>query len=338
MTDPGSPPDDVRSAAAGRVPTPGPRDPATAALSAACKRALAEAELDYRPAAAISEGLLRDLARAAPRTRPAGLQAFDGVFRAMRTIQARFERSRPTLGIATGLTALDEALGGLHRGEVVLISGASASGRSALALHLAHAVASAKAPTVLRCFEEPTTTVMLRMLLGAAQAEDANTFTSEAWDRLVGATGDLSQTPLWVVDDGPATISSLGVFCDGLDARLRPEFALGLSLVVVDDVDAVRGGIHLALRTLKRLARKRNVAVVATAPRGVELRKLADEGPDVDLRVRRPDAHTVVVQGGRVDGGRELRAELVLTGGARWIHAEASNARCSPRVADPDDD
>ncbi len=131
-----------------------PPTPDHAELVAACQRALAEAELGQRPAEAITEALLRELARAGAPAQPTAWRAHEGVLRAMQALQARFERAAPKLGIATGLTALDEALGGLHRGEVALLSGASASGRSALALHLAHAVASAKGPTVLRCLEE----------------------------------------------------------------------------------------------------------------------------------------------------------------------------------------
>jgi hypothetical protein len=77
--------------------------------------------------------------------------------------------------------------------------------------------------------------------------------------------------------------------------------------------------------------------VVATAPRGVELRKLAEEAPDVVLRVRRPRRDLLSVRGGRLDGCRELRAELVIRGGARWIDPACSNELAPTRAAKPDE-
>lgn len=61
--------------------------------------------------------------------------AFDAVSEELVELEKYMETGRPR-GISTGISKLDDKIGGLHRGDVTVIGGASSMGKTALALNL----------------------------------------------------------------------------------------------------------------------------------------------------------------------------------------------------------
>jgi len=81
--------------------------------------------------------------------------------------QQRTETGKPTLGVATGLTALDAALSGLRAGLHIL-GGAPGAGKTTLALQIAGQAAAAGIPILYITFENSPTNLLAKALAARA--------------------------------------------------------------------------------------------------------------------------------------------------------------------------
>jgi hypothetical protein len=291
-------------------------------VRSACQRALGREEQGYGTEAEIRDELIATLVEQATRERPPKLRASYECVRSacVATMTANFiSGDFLELETPTGIAAFDEGMALLHRGELVVIAGAAESGRTALALYLACAVALQRKPSVFRAYRETERSLMFRVLRRRRDGSDKLYDDEEA--------NALAMSPLWMLCDGVSSVDSTSRLCDSLYDRLREPFPSGLSLIVVDDVDHAPEGVDFVLRALKRYARLRGVAVVATVRQEhAELRPAVD-GPDVLLSLKRSRGEAIVVHGERVDCAASWRTEIVLSTPARWIDAAESNRR-----------
>jgi replicative DNA helicase len=222
-------------------------------------------------------------------------------------IQSAYRKAGRVTGVPTGLTGIDEKLGGLQPSDLVVLAGRPSMGKTALAVTMAANAAAARAESadgsgrprrhVVGIFSLEMSAEQLTMRLLSAEAAISSdllrrgALDSDAdFQRIVRASQELAARPIFI-DDTPA----LSVAALRTRAR-RLKRMHGLSLLVVDYLQLLRGvGRHSEqnrvheiseiTQTLKAIAKELNVPVLALSQlsRAVESRE--DKRPMLaDLR------------------------------------------------------
>jgi len=182
-------------------------------------------------------------------------------------------------GVTTGLIDLDDKLGGLHRGDLIVIGGRAAMGKTAFLMGLAKCAASAKEPVGVISGEQPVEQVAMRMLSSQAKIDAKKfrtaQFAEEEWPRVFNATADISSLPMWFLDRSAPTLAEV--------ARVarRWKHKHGIKALYIDYLQRIIGEgerkfeqVGYVARGLKNLARDLDIPVVVLAQvsRAVEAR------------------------------------------------------------------
>ncbi len=187
------------------------------------------------------------------------------------------------LGVPTGLTLLDELLGGLQKSDLILLAARPGVGKTSLALTIAlNAVLRYKKHVAFFSLEMSAEQLAMRLLSMLsridAQKLRLGKLDAQAWDRLMNAASLLSETDLYIDDTPAASVMEIRSKARRLHAEAR------IDLVIIDYIQLMQGGIrtenrvqeisHIS-RSLKALAREMNVPVLALSQlsRGVEQRQ-----------------------------------------------------------------
>lgn len=117
------------------------------------------------------------------------------------------------MGIPTGLTKLDECLGGLHDSDLIVVAGRPAMGKTALLLGMANHAASKGFPVGLFSAEMAVEQVGARALsleshVSAAKLRNAKVDESE-WPRITDGITKLHGMPMWIFDRSAIHIDEL---------------------------------------------------------------------------------------------------------------------------------
>jgi replicative DNA helicase len=220
-------------------------------------------------------------------------------------------------GTLTGLSTLDDMLGGLWPGQFVILAARPSTGKSTLGLNIAENVA-AKGDTVLfLSLEMGLREFQLKSLARAARVNSkvlgaGATMTPSDAERLGTALPEWKSkhTNLIVHDVGTATIATVRAEANKLK-RLQNGHAL--SLIVVDYLQLMAGDdpknrqqeVSLISRGLKQLARKLNVPIIG----------ISQMNRNIDSRAhKRP-----VLSDLRESGALEQDADVVM-----FLHDEAA--------------
>ena len=200
------------------------------------------------------------------------------------------------VGISTGLKKLDEKTGPLEPGQLWIIAGRPAMGKSALALQIAIAVATAGHGAAIVSLEMSRVELAKRQLSANSAVHSdkirdgrVNDYDLEA---LAGAYEWLRGLPVWIQDD---TSSSIGLLKAKLKRLKTTAERRGnpLKLVVVDYLQLIEGqkglpreqAVAMVSRSLKAIAMDLELTVIGVSQlnRGCEDRK--DKHPIMsDLR------------------------------------------------------
>lgn len=189
-------------------------------------------------------------------------------------------RRENQLGLALGLPDLDELIGGLEPGELMVLAGRPGVGKTALLGGISMHVASRDHAAVFSA-EMPSLQLMRRNAaaeadISLAKLRRAQHLTDFDWAALAGSAQSLSDRKLWIDDTAQPTLSYVRAECMGLKMR-----AGSLGLVLVDYVQLVQGAGNNRYEQLrdvaygfKALAKQLAVPVVLLAQinRGVEAR------------------------------------------------------------------
>lgn len=178
--------------------------------------------------------------------------------------------------LSTGCPGLDAASGGLVRGELTLVAGRPASGKTSLAVSAARSAALEGRAVLFASLQWPRTDFAFRMMALEAEVELegllGDRLEDDDWPKLTRAAGVLADAPLHVEDANPARFQDVKRWAEARIAKGA------LDLVVVDHLGRLGDGSPAALRgdaqRLRALARAFGVPVLVT----VEL------GPSVDAR------------------------------------------------------
>lgn len=249
------------------------------------------------------EALINDLRP--PLSTSSGFERFDAAASRAVDIAARaYSRGGVLAGLSTGLQRLDEALGGLHRSDLLILAGATGAGKSALAINIAYAVArglmertqAGEKPGVVAFFslEMPSDQIAQRVLAEHSRISGwrlRKGFVSEGeFSSFADSASALKSLPIEIDATGGLTIAQLMLRARGLKKRR------GIELLVVDYLQLLKGstGRRDAARHqevaeitagLKMLAKELDVPVIALSQVARDIGKREDKRPMLsDLR------------------------------------------------------
>jgi replicative DNA helicase len=202
-------------------------------------------------------------------------------------------------GYTTGLNALNEKIGGLHKSDLIVLAGRPAMGKTALATNIAFACAmraqqdaarnidpekSSGAAVAFFSLEMSSDQLATRVLAEQSsvnsEALRMGKISQEEFSRLARAAGDLANLPLFIDDTPALSIAALRTRA----RRLKRQRDIGL--IVVDYLQLLQGTARNAsenrvqeiseiTRGLKTLAKELQVPVLALSQlsRAVEARE-----------------------------------------------------------------
>jgi len=245
-------------------------------------------------------------------------QAFD-------EIEAMGSRSGELYGVPTGFRELDELTNGLHPGQLVVVAGRPAMGKSTLGLDLLRA-ASIKGQMTSAMFslEMGRSEITMRLLSAEAQILLSRLRTGQMtdpdWNRLARRMGEIAQAPLFIDDSPNMSMMEIRAKCRRLKQRHD------LKLVVVDylqlmtsprKVENRQQEVAEMSRSLKLLAKELEIPVVAIS----QLNRGAEQRQD-----KRPQMSDL-----RESGAIEQDADMVIL-----LHREDAYEKESPRAGEAD--
>jgi replicative DNA helicase len=221
---------------------------------------------------------------------------------------AAYERDGQLSGVSTGLIDLDSRMGGLQRSDLIVLAGRPSMGKTALATNIAYNVAKmyrterqadGTEKTVnggkVGFFSLEMAAEQLATRILAEQAEISSSkirrgmITEDEFRRLVTASQEMSQVPLFIDQTGGISIAQL---C----ARARKlKRQHGLDLLVVDYLQLLSGSkrtgegrvqeITEITTGLKALAKELEVPIIALSQLSRQVEQREDKRPQLsDLR------------------------------------------------------
>jgi replicative DNA helicase len=237
------------------------------------------------------------------------------------------QRKGEITGVPTGFTDLDSLTNGLQPGQLIVIAGRPAMGKSTLALDVArHAAIRYDMPTAFFSLEMSRKELMSRMFSAEARVAlhhmRSGTMTDDDWTRLARRMPDVTSAPLYIDDGGELTLMNVCIKARRLKQRN------GLRLIVVDYLQLMQSGsgrrgenrqqeVADMSRRLKLLAKELDVPIIALSQlnRGSEQR--SDKKP--------------VLSDLRESGAIEQDADMVIL-----VHREDAYEKESPRSGEAD--
>lgn len=168
---------------------------------------------------------------------------------------------------STGLRELDHVLGGLRAGELIVIGGRPAMGKTSLAVNICTHVALAQQQPVMVLSELPLARWLARMIATRGGIDlfrlDSGRLSDTECPKLTATIDELKDAKVFFCDTGKLTESSLAAECHRIHQERGP-----LGLVLIDNLqlnEQPSGAGESKVAQLKRLAADLKVPVVATA-------------------------------------------------------------------------
>ena len=203
------------------------------------------------------------------------------------------------VGVPTGLTDLDEKLGGLHKSDLVIIAGRPSMGKTALATNIAYHSAKniqlkgSKSSVAFFSLEMSSEQLSTRILSEQSRIKSNDIrrgkATEEELGRYIETSRDIYDLPLYIDETPAITISTLS------NRARRIKRLFGLSLIVVDYIQLMRTSskrndgrvqeISEITQGLKALAKELSVPVLALSQLSRAVEQRDDKKPQLsDLR------------------------------------------------------
>ena len=203
------------------------------------------------------------------------------------------------VGVPTGLTDLDEKLGGLHKSDLVIIAGRPSMGKTALATNIAYHAAKniqlkgVKSSVAFFSLEMSSEQLSTRILSEQSRIKSNDIrrgkATEEELGRYIETSRDIYDLPLYIDETPAITISTLS------NRARRIKRLFGLSLIVVDYIQLMRTSskrndgrvqeISEITQGLKALAKELGVPVLALSQLSRAVEQRDDKKPQLaDLR------------------------------------------------------
>ena len=205
------------------------------------------------------------------------------------------------VGVPTGLTDLDEKLGGLHKSDLVILAGRPGMGKTALATNIAYHAAQnlssrqEKSSIAFFSLEMSSEQLSTRILSEQAKIKSDDIrrgkVTEEEINRYIETSRNIYNLPLYIDETPAITISTL------CNRARRIKRLFGLSLIVVDYIQLMRAPnsngrndnrvqeVSEITQGLKALAKELKVPVLALSQLSRAVESRDDKKPQLsDLR------------------------------------------------------
>ena len=203
------------------------------------------------------------------------------------------------VGVPTGLTDLDEKLGGLHKSDLVIIAGRPSMGKTALATNIAYHAAkkihenNEKSSIAFFSLEMSSEQLSTRILSEQSRIKSNDIrrgkATEEELSRYIETSRDIYELPLYIDETPAITISTLS------NRARRIKRLFGLNLIIVDYIQLMRTSsirydgrvqeISEITQGLKALAKELSVPVLALSQLSRAVEQRDDKIPQLsDLR------------------------------------------------------
>jgi len=206
--------------------------------------------------------------------------------------RAILEKGKPR-GIPTGYRDFDYMTGGLRGGQLMLVAGRPAMGKSAMLLNLADRMAAKGTPVLLYSLEMKRFDLMQRIICARAKVSSTRlrngAVGKDEMRRLSMESMNLAGQPLYIDDSEAPTIHELR-------ARARREVRKhGIKVIMVDYLGLIRvagatiksreNEIGMVSRGLKAMAMELDIPVIAAAQLNRQVEGRTDSRPKLsDLR------------------------------------------------------
>ena len=202
------------------------------------------------------------------------------------------------VGVPTGLTALDEMLGGLHKSDLVILAGRPSMGKTALATNIAYNAAkkiqddNRKSTVAFFSLEMSSEQLSTRILAEQSRIKSNDIrrgkISEDQFDKFIETSKDISELPLYIDETPAITIAALS------NRARRIKRLYGLDLVVVDYIQLMRASsfregrvqeISEITQGLKAIAKELSVPVLALSQLSRAVEQRDDKKPLLsDLR------------------------------------------------------
>jgi len=203
------------------------------------------------------------------------------------------------VGVPTGLSDLDEKLGGLHKSDLIILAGRPSMGKTALATNIAYYAAQnilkrqEKSSVAFFSLEMSSEQLSTRILSEQARIKSDDVrrgkVTEEEINRYIETSRNIYNIPLFIDETPAITIATLS------NRARRIKRLFGLSLIVVDYIQLMRSSsnknegrvqeISEITQGLKALAKELSVPVLALSQLSRAVEQRDDKQPQLaDLR------------------------------------------------------
>jgi replicative DNA helicase len=235
-----------------------------------------------------------------------GFQSFlKAVTDAVNVANAAYQREGGMAGISTGLTDLDQKLGGLHNSDLLILAGRPSMGKTSLATNIAFNIARSYRRGVrpdgtegavdggvvgFFSLEMSAEQLASRVLSEASEISShkirQGDMDEEEFRRFVEAAKTLESCPLYIDDTAAIPIAQIA-------ARARRlKRTHGLDVLIVDYLQLVRGSAENRVQEigeismgLKAIAKELNIPVIALSQLSRQVENREDKRPQLsDLR------------------------------------------------------
>ncbi len=215
----------------------------------------------------------------------------------MHSIEEAASKGSAVTGLATGFTDFDKMTAGLHPGQLVIIGGRPAMGKTSLVVSAAqNAALNHKAVVMFFSLEMSKEELVMRMLSSQARIDSKRLrlgrLVDRDWPRLAQAADQLSKAKIFIDDSGALTVMDMRARCRRLMSQEKK-----LDLIVVDYLQLMQGSkasrgdgsrereISEISRNLKSLAKELRVPIIGLSQLSRALESRPDKRPMLsDLR------------------------------------------------------
>jgi replicative DNA helicase len=211
-------------------------------------------------------------------------------------IQELYDRDDPSevTGVPTGYVDLDDKTAGLQPGDMIIVAGRPAMGKTTFALNICeHVAVELGLPVAIFSLEMPGTQLAMRFVSSVAKIDQGRLrtgrLTDDDWGRLTMALGKLHEAPIHIDETG-------GINPTDLRARARRLYRQcgKLGLIVIDYLQLMSGTrdgenrtaeISEISRAIKSLAKELHVPIIALSQLNRALEQRPNKRPVMsDLR------------------------------------------------------
>ena len=212
---------------------------------------------------------------------------------------AAFKNEEGIVGVPTGLTLLDDRLGGMHSSDLIIIAGRPSMGKTALATNIAFHAAKTiqeknkKSSVAFFSLEMSSEQLSTRILAEQSRIKSNDIrrgkISEEHFDKFIQTSKDIAELPLYIDETPAISIAAMS------NRARRIKRLFGLDLVVVDYIQLMsantfrRDGrvqeISEITQGLKALAKELGVPVLALSQLSRAVEQRDDKKPQLsDLR------------------------------------------------------